>query len=118
MAEQQLDPQILADLTTLTRRLRDAEQVRYLSSRAVWEYYRMTRVLNSGGPVHLDNNLLPLYSRAIMREPDLAGVFRTKRVKKLDGVYDDTDDGLTDRERAEMDEQAAWYEAFGLEVES
>ena len=90
----ELDPQILSDLVTLTRRLRAAEQVKYLSARGVWEYYRMTRTLEAGRAVHLDNNLLPLYSRAIMAEADLAGVFRTKRTKGADETgYDDYDPG-------------------------
>ena len=110
----ELDPQVLSDLTTLTRRLLAAEQVRYLSARGVWEYYRMTRALEAGLPVHLDNNLLPHYSRAVMREPDLAGVFRTRRVRGIDEVPDELDDGISDKERAQLAEQDAWLQAFGM----
>jgi len=109
----ELDPQILSDLITLTREFRAEKSCQYLSARMIWEYYRATRTrrIAGDGEFRLNNNQLPLYSRAVMLEPDLVGVFRTRRI----GIDDDTDDGISDKERAEQAEQAAWLEAWGMQ---
>ena len=100
----ELNPQILSDLTTLTREFLTDKQCRYLSARMVWEFYRATRTrrIAGDGEFRLNNNALPLYARAVMLEPDLRGVFRTRRARLDEPGYDDLDDGVSDRERAEM----------------
>lgn len=107
---EQLDPQILSDLVALTREFRAEKECTYLSARMIWEYYRATRYrrIKGDGPLTLNNNLLPLYSRAVMQEPDLVGVFRTRRVRGVDEPeYDEDQLGVTDAELAEMETRAA-----------
>ena len=103
-------PEVLTDLVTLTRRFQ-AAGVGYLSCRAVWEYYRMTRTLERGAShaTSLNNNYVPHYTRLLMSEAGLAGVFRTRRLK---GEPDDQEQALADYYERERAEDAALMAEF------
>lgn len=77
-----LDPQILDDLTALTLEFRTQYGCEYLSARMIWEHYRATMTQKTRqGEYKLNNNQLPQYARAIMQHPGLEGVFRTRRMR-------------------------------------
>lgn len=78
------NPEVLTKLIAITRYMLSRKKVTKISSRIVWESYRIECYLDAIGAsdeYKLNNNLLPDYARAIMQADGLAGCFETRKRK-------------------------------------
>lgn len=85
------NPQVYAELLKLARQAVAQGHRRRVGIRMLWEVMRwnLTVRVKADGQFRLNDHYHSRYSRLLMQEPDLAGIFEVRALKSADGVDDD-----------------------------